>query len=129
MPAPLGAGLGLAVGFALLGAFFVATAGDGDGDGRAAPAPLVWMPGGMGRLAFPAGMAGGAAVATGPIASVGEGFARAGGRGGRSTLCFGSRGSHGDLAGGRGESWGLGGMFGRFEAGGLRRGAGRVSGG
>ena len=75
---PLAVGAGLGVGFALLGAFFADIEGEGDGDGRAGPVPLVWIPGGIGRFAFPAGTAAGAAVATGPIASVGKGFARTG---------------------------------------------------
>lgn len=91
LPAPLGAGPELEADLALFGAFFADIEGDGDGDGRAGPAPLVWMPGGTGRLALPAGTAVGAAVATGPIAWVGEGFARAGRRGGRCTAgCSGS---------------------------------------
>lgn len=79
VPAPLGVWPALAADFAPFGAFFADIEGDGDGDGRAAPAPLVWMPGGIGRFAFPAGTAAGAAAATGPIAFVGTGFARAGG--------------------------------------------------
>lgn len=80
LPAPLGVGPALMAGFALVGALLAVMEGDGEGDGRAGPVPFVCMPGGIGRLAFPAGTGGGAAVATGPIASVSEGFARAGGR-------------------------------------------------
>lgn len=80
LPVPLGVGPALTAGFALVGALLAVMEGDGDGDGRAGPVPFVCMPGGIGRLAFPAGKGGGAAVATGPIASVSEGFARAGRR-------------------------------------------------
>lgn len=77
----MGVGPALTVGFALVGALLAVIEGDDDGDGRAGPpVPFVCMPGGIGRLAFPAGTGCGAAVATGPMASVNEGFARASGR-------------------------------------------------
>lgn len=74
-----------AAAFAPFGAFFTGMDGEVEGDGRVTPAPFVWMLAGIGRLGFPVGTGGGTAVATGPIALVGQGFAGAGCRESRCT--------------------------------------------